>query len=68
MSFQNLFGGAVSQNVAHTTALVAGLGAGVGTVLHDMTNLEKQKYEGRMQAAHSIPSDDQGSKMERNLN
>ena len=39
--FQNLFGGAVSQNVSHATTLVAGLGSGVGTVLHDMTDLEK---------------------------
>ena len=43
--FQNLFGGAVSQNVSHTTTLVAGLGSGVGTVLHDMTDLEKHKFE-----------------------
>ena len=44
-SVQNLFGGAVSQNVSHTTTLVAGLGSGVGTVLHDMTDLEKHKFE-----------------------
>ena len=44
-SFQNLFGGTVSQNVSHTTTLVAGLGSGVGAVLHDMTDLEKQKFE-----------------------
>ena len=46
LSFQNLFGGAVSQNVAHTTALVAGLGSGVGAVLHDMTHLDKQQNLG----------------------
>ena len=45
MSLQNLFGGAVSQNVSHATALVAGLSSGVGTILHDMTDLEKQKMK-----------------------
>ena len=53
---QNLFGGAVSQNVAHTTALVAGLGAEVGTVLHDMTDLENQKFKVEsQQPLHSLP-------------
>ena len=40
---QNLFGGAVSQNVSHATTLVAGLGSCVGTVLDDVTDLEKPK-------------------------
>merc|ERR1719361_883243 len=39
LSFQNLIGGTVSQNVSHATALVAGLGSRVGAVLHDVTHL-----------------------------
>ena len=41
--FQNLIGGAVSQNVPYATALVAGLGSRVRAVLHDVTHLERQQ-------------------------
>ena len=40
----HLLGGALPADVTNPTALVAGLGACVGAVLHDVTNLENMKY------------------------